>query len=87
MRVQHLELIYSQYDMLYYIFLDVLWSILDKAKQKFKPHADGIVGSVQNKSMDLLSNQLQQILIPHIVASHTPSSFVPPTQTSYIHSV
>jgi hypothetical protein len=51
MRVQQLELIYSQSDMLYEIFPDAPWSILDKAKKKSGPHADGIVGSTQGKSM------------------------------------
>jgi hypothetical protein len=87
MRVQQLELIYSQSDMLYEIFPDVSWSILDKAKKNSGPHADGIVGSVQSKSMDLLSNQLQQLSIQQTVANQTSSSVVPPTQTSDVHSV
>jgi hypothetical protein len=63
MRVQQFELIYSQSNMLYDIFPDAPRSILDKDKKKSGPHADGIVGSVQGKSTDLLSNQLQQLSI------------------------
>jgi hypothetical protein len=60
---QHLELIYSQCSMLYEILPDVPRSILNKAKQKFGPHVDGILGSSQGSSIDSLSNQLQQLLI------------------------
>jgi hypothetical protein len=77
MRAQQLELIYSQSGMLYEIFPDAPQSTLDKAKQNYGPHADGIVGSTQRKSMDLLSNQLQQLSIQQTVASQTPSSGVP----------
>jgi hypothetical protein len=73
--------------MLYDIFPDASWSILDKAKKNYGPHADGIVGSTQNNSMDLLSNQLQQLSIQQTVANQNLSSVVPPTQMSGIHSV
>jgi hypothetical protein len=63
MRVQQLELIYSQSSLLYDIFPDVPSSILDKARQKFGPHADGIVGSMPGNSIDQLSNQLQRFSI------------------------
>jgi hypothetical protein len=63
MRVQLLELIYSHSGMLYEIFLDASWSTLNKAKKNYGPHANGIVGSAQSKSMDLFSNQLQQLSV------------------------
>jgi hypothetical protein len=87
MRSQQLKLIYSQSGMLYEIFLDTQRSTLDNAKEKSGPHADDIVGSTQRKSMDLLSNQLQQLSIQQTVADETPSSNVPTTQTSDVHSV
>jgi hypothetical protein len=87
MRAQQLELIYSQSGMLYEIFPDVPRSTLDKAKKNSGPHADDIVGSTQSKSMDLLSNQLQQLSIQQTVASQTLSLVVPPTQMSDVHSV
>jgi hypothetical protein len=71
MRVQQLELIYSQYGMLYEILSNAPQSILGKAKQKFGPHANGIVGSTQGNSIDLLSNELQQLLIQQVVSNHT----------------
>jgi hypothetical protein len=42
MRAQQIELIYSQSGILYEIFLDVPWSILDNTRQRLGPHADGI---------------------------------------------
>jgi hypothetical protein len=54
MRSQQLELIYSQSDMLCEILLDAPWSTLDKAKQNYGPHVDGIVGLAQINSMDPL---------------------------------
>jgi hypothetical protein len=63
MRVQQLELIYSQSSLLYDIFPDAPRSILDKARQNYGPHVDGIVGSTQGNSTDQLSNQLQQLSI------------------------
>jgi hypothetical protein len=68
MRYQQLELIYSQSGLLYDIFLDVPRSILDKDRQNFEPHADGIVCSTQGKSTDQLSNKLQQLSIQQTTA-------------------
>jgi hypothetical protein len=73
--------------MLYEILPDAPWSTLDKAKQKSGPHANGIVGSTQRKSMDMLSNQLQQLSIQQTMSNQTPSSTIPTTQTSDVHSV
>jgi hypothetical protein len=63
MRLQQIELIYSQYGLLYDILLDVPSSILDKDKQNYRPHVDGIVGSKQGNSTNLLSNKFQQLSI------------------------
>jgi len=45
MRDKQLELIYSQFDMLYEILLDTPWSTFDLTKPNSGPHADGIMGS------------------------------------------
>jgi hypothetical protein len=58
MRAQQFELIYSQFDLLYNIFPDVPRSILDKTRQRFGPHADGIVGSTETKPVEQLTKQL-----------------------------
>jgi hypothetical protein len=63
MRSQQLEMIYSRSGLLYKVFLDAPRSILDKTRQIYEPHADGIVGSTQPKPVDQLSNQLQQLSI------------------------
>jgi hypothetical protein len=59
MRSQQLEMIYSQSGLLYKVFLDALWSILDKTRQKSRPHANGIVGSSQVKPANQMLNQFQ----------------------------
>jgi hypothetical protein len=63
MRAQQLEMIYSKSGLLYKVFPDAPQSILDKTRQRSGPHADGIVGSVQTKPADQLSNQMQQFSI------------------------
>jgi hypothetical protein len=56
MRAQQLEMIYSQYGLLYEVFLDAPRLILNKTRQISGPHADGIVGSAQMNPVDQLSN-------------------------------
>jgi hypothetical protein len=87
MREQQLDLIYSQSGLLYKVFPDASWSILDKNRQRSRPCVDGIVGSVQMKSIDQLLNQLQQLSIQQTVASQTTGLAAPPTQTSNVHNV
>jgi hypothetical protein len=58
MRAQHIEIIYFQFGLLYEIFPDAPQSILDKIRQRDGPHADGIVGSAQTKSVEQLIKQL-----------------------------
>jgi hypothetical protein len=87
MRAQQPKLIYSQSSMLYEIFPDVSQYTLDKAKKNLGPHVDGIMGSTQSKSMDLLSNHLEQLSIQQSVARQNLIFDVPPIQTSDVHSV
>jgi hypothetical protein len=79
MRAQQFELIYSQSGLLYNILLDAPRSILDKTRQRDGPHADGIVGSAQNKPSEKLTKQLQQLSIQHSAASQTTALAAPPT--------
>jgi hypothetical protein len=58
MRAQQLEIIYSQSGLLYEILLDAPRSILDKTRQRARPHADGIVGSTQAKLAEQPTKQL-----------------------------
>jgi Ni2+-binding GTPase involved in maturation of urease and hydrogenase len=62
-------------------------SILDKTRQRDRPHADGIVGSTKTKLIEQLTKHLQQLSIQHIAANQTTSLATPPTQTSEVHSV
>jgi hypothetical protein len=87
MRAQQFELIYSQSGLLYNILPDAPRSILDKTRQRSRPHADGIVGSAQTKPAEKLKKQLQQLSIQHSVASQTTALATPPTQTSEVHFV
>jgi hypothetical protein len=87
MRVQQLELIYSQSGLLYEIFPDAPRSILDKTRQRSRPHVDGIIGSAQTKPIDPLSTQLQKLSIQQTAASQTTVSATPPTQKLDVHSV
>jgi hypothetical protein len=87
MRAQQLELIYSQFGLLYEILPNVPQSILDITRQRAGPHADGIVGSAQTKPAEQLMKQLQQLSIQHIATSQTTILVAPPTQTSYVQSV
>jgi hypothetical protein len=59
MRAQQLDLIYSQFGLLYEIFPDAPHSILDNTRQRAGPHADGIFGSTQINPIEQLINQLQ----------------------------
>jgi hypothetical protein len=54
MRSQQLELIYSQFGLLYEILPDAPRSIIYKTRQRVGPHADGIVGSTQTKPTEKL---------------------------------
>ena len=87
MRAQQLELIYSQSSLLYEILPNVPCSILDKSRQRARPHADGIVGLTQTKPVEKLTKQLQQLSIQHTTASQTTVLVAPPTQMSYVHIV
>jgi hypothetical protein len=87
MRAQQFELIYSQSGLLYNILPYAPRSILDKTRQRARPHVDGIVGSAQTKLAEKLTKQLQQLSIQHTTASQTTTLDAPPTQTSEVHSV
>jgi hypothetical protein len=87
MRVQQLELIYSQSSLLYEILPDAPCSILDKTIQRVGPHANGIVGSSQTKPTKQLTKQLQQFSIQHTTTNQTTVLATPPTQMSNVHTV
>jgi hypothetical protein len=59
MRAQQLELIYSQYGMLYEILPEAPWSTFDLTKPNSSPRVNGIVVSAQSNPIDQLSNQMK----------------------------
>jgi hypothetical protein len=69
-----------------FILSDAPRSILDKTRQRARPHADGIVGSAQTKPTEQLTKQLQQLSIQHSAASQT-TALAAPTQTLEVHFV
>jgi hypothetical protein len=87
MRAQHLELIYSQSDLLYEILPDAPRSILDKTRQRAGPHADDVVGLAQENPTEQLTKQLQKLSIQHTTASQTTVLASPPTKKSDVHTV
>jgi hypothetical protein len=62
MRAQNIELIYSQYGLLYKVFLDASRSILDKTRHKSRPHAGGIISSAQENPTDSVVKPIASIV-------------------------
>jgi len=78
MRAQHLDLIYSQSWVLYEIFPNEPRSNTDPTKLSPGPHADGVIGSVENFTIEKVTNQIRQMYLP----MNTPvanQNHVPPT--------
>ena len=59
-KAQQLDLIYAQSRMLYEIIPDAQRSNYDP-RQNLGPHVDGIIGSSNDKSIDLVMNQLKDL--------------------------
>jgi hypothetical protein len=57
---QQLDLIYAHFGMLYEILPDTQRSNYDP-RQNLRPHVDGIVGSANVKSIDLVTSQLKEL--------------------------
>lgn len=85
-RAQQLELIYSQSGILQKYLPDAPGSKVDIAKSKPGPHADGIVGSVDTTTMNLL-NHLQQLSLQTASNNQVTSYDSPASQNSSINVV
>jgi hypothetical protein len=61
--------------------------LLTTLGNSLEPHADGIVGSANVNSADLMTNQLKELSLSQSVGG--PASFVSsnPTQSTNVHSV
>jgi hypothetical protein len=86
LKAQQLNLIYDQSGMLYEIIPDTPRLNYDP-RQKPKLHADGIIGSANDKSIDLVTNQLKGLSLNHLVAGQASASSSTPTQLVDVHSV
>ena len=58
LRAQQLDLIYSQSGILYEIIPEAPRPTHDAEKPKPRPHADGVVGSVNSPTVESLAKQL-----------------------------
>ena len=85
-RAQQLELIYSQSGILSKYLPNAPGSKVDVAKLKPGPHTDGIVGSVDTNTLNLL-NQLQQLSLQTASNNQVTSSNPTASQTSSINVV
>jgi hypothetical protein len=85
-KAQQLDLIYAQFGMLYEILSDALRSNYDP-RQKHGPHADGIIGSTNTKSIDLVVNRLKELSLSQSVAGQDSSLSSTPTQSTNAHVV
>jgi hypothetical protein len=85
-KAQQLDLIFTQSGMLYHILLDAPRSTYDP-RQNPEPHANGIVGSTNVKSPDLVTSHLKELSLNQSAGG--PTSFVSsnPTQSADVHSV
>jgi hypothetical protein len=87
MRAQQVELIYSQYRILYEILPDAPFSTFVLTKLKYGLRSNGIVGSTQRKVTYRLSNQMQHLSIQQTMANQNWSTTTPSTHTLEVHSV
>jgi hypothetical protein len=85
-RAQQLDLIYAQSRMLYEIIPDAPRSNYDPRK-KPGPHADGIVGSANAKSTNLLTKQLKDLSLSQLVVGQDLTSSSTLTQSSNVNSI
>jgi hypothetical protein len=72
--------------MLYKILPNALRSNNDP-RQKLEPHVDGIIGSANVKSTDLVTSQLKEFSLSQSVGGQAFSVSSTPTQSTNVHSV
>jgi hypothetical protein len=81
-----LDLIYAHSGMLYHILLDAPWSTYDP-RQKLGPHADGIVGTVNVKSIESVKIHLKELSLNQFARGPSSSVSSNPTHSEYVHYV
>jgi hypothetical protein len=85
-KAKQLDLIYAQSGILYEIIPDALRSNNDPRKNP-GPHADGIIGSANTKSIDLVMNQLKALSLIQSVEGRASSSSSTPTHSVDVNYV
>ena len=65
LRAQQLDLIYSQFGILYEIIPDAPRPRHNVEKPNPGPHADGVVGSVKSPTIESLAKQLHELFVKH----------------------
>ena len=65
LRAQQLDLIYSQFGILYEIIPEAPRPTHDAKKPKPGPHANGVVGSINSPTVESLVKQLHQLFVKH----------------------
>jgi subtilase family serine protease len=80
-----LDLIYSQFGMIYEIIFYAPWSKYDPRKNP-ESHADGIIGSTNSKTADLVTNQLKDLSLNQYAIGQAMTSFAP-TELENVHFV
>jgi hypothetical protein len=85
-KAHQLDLIYAQSGMLYEILPDAPRSNYDP-RQKLEPHVDGIIGSTNVKSTDLMTSQLKELSLSQSVGGQALSVSSTPTQSADMHFV
>jgi hypothetical protein len=85
-KAQHLDLIYAQSGMLYHLLSDAPWSTYDP-RQKLGPYVDGIVGTANVNSIDMVTSHLKELSLN--MSARGPASSVSsnPTQSADVHYV
>jgi hypothetical protein len=85
-KAQKLDLVYDQSRMLYEIILDAPRSNYDP-RQNLGPHVDGIIGSANVKSTDLVTNQLKDLSLRQPIVGKALASSSTLTQSTDVYSI
>ena len=80
LRAQQLDLIYSQSGILYEIIPEAPRPAHDAEKPKPRPHADGVVGSINSSTIEYLSKQIHQSSVKHSTRETTKAAPYPKMQ-------
>jgi len=79
-RAQQLDLIYSQFGIMYEIFPNPSWSSNDPMKPNYGPHVDGIVGYFNKATADLAASQMKHMTIHQTTIGQATTSIIPTFQ-------